>query len=81
MPSLPLRLATVSQGPDRTQHLSGHRMYLTQAPILVTPGRKGSHIFSVLQTFFFFFFNVTCGILVPGPGTELAALCSGSAAS
>ena len=53
VPSLPLRLATVSQGPDRTQHLSGHRMYLTQAPILVTPGRKGSHIFSVLQIFFF----------------------------
>ena len=80
MPSLPLRLATVSQGPDRTQHLSGHRAYLTQAPIFVTPGRTGSCILSVLQVFFFLF-NVTCGILIPQPGIELAALCSGSAAS
>ena len=52
VPSLPLRLATVSQGPDRTQQCSGHHAYLTQAPILVTPGRKGSPILSVLQIFF-----------------------------
>lgn len=52
--SLPLRLATMSQGPDRTQHRSGRCAYLTRAPILVTPGRKAAASFLFCRFFFFF---------------------------